>query len=72
MGDRVNAYKLIGDKANISETTVRAAFARQPVTLYTARCIAKACGIDVDAFRIKPDGRGRKPMRRGARPQTSM
>lgn len=57
-----NPYKLLGDRIGLSEVTIRKAMARQPVPLATARRIAKALDIDIDAFRIKADNRGkRKP-----------
>ena len=60
-GERLNAYKLIGDRVRLSARTVRDAFARRPVTLQTALTLARLLRIDVAAFRIILDGRGRSP-----------
>lgn len=53
-----NAYKAIADKTGLSDVTVRAAFARKPITYRTACKIAKHMKIEIAAFRIKYDQRG--------------
>ena len=55
-----NAFIGIADRCRLSEKTVRNAFSRKPVTWQTAARIAKALGIDMTHFRIKPDNRGKK------------
>ena len=57
-----NLYKAIADKAGLSELTIRTAFNRnRGITYKTALRIAKAIGgVDINAFRIIEDGRGRK------------
>lgn len=59
--EQINAYKLIGDKCNLSEKTVRTAFARKPVTWQTACKLRKALNLATAAcFKIKSDNRGKK------------
>ena len=59
--DPTNVYKLIGDKCNLSEKTVRSAFGKRPVTYQTACKIRKALNLPtLNCFRIKTDNRGRK------------
>lgn len=56
-----NVYKLIGDKCNLSEKTVRTAFSKKPVTWQTACRLRRALDLPtLDCFRIKTDNRGKK------------
>lgn len=54
-----NPYTAIADNCNLSERTIRDAFARKPVTRQTACIISKHTNIDIIHFRIKMDNRGR-------------
>lgn len=57
---QTNAFRLIGDKCNLSEKTVRSAFSRKPITWQTACRLRNALSLPTtDCFRIKDDNRGR-------------
>ena len=57
---QTNAFRLIGDKCNLSEKTVRNAFSRKPITWATACRLRNALALPTtDCFRIKEDNRGR-------------
>ena len=54
-----NPYLFIADACNLSERTIRNAFARKPITYGTAVKISKATGIPTRCFRCIEDRRGR-------------
>ena len=59
--ETTNVYKLIGDKCNLSEKTVRTAFSKRAITWQTACKLRKALNLPtLNCFRIKVDNRGRK------------
>ena len=61
------AYRLIGDMCNLSEKTIRNAFARKPVTWQTACKICRHLNLaTTHCFKIKPDNRGRNKKTRKA------